>query len=147
MLGGKIMNVTLSHVGFLVEDMEASVKFYKDLLGAEEVYTIMDDDGQPWIKHLKICGEVCLELCHCSKTDLKNNVNARRFSHFCFEVDNIDQLIEEVKAKNIEMYIAPKEGKDFSKQFWLKDLDGNKVEFVQYGSKSLHKELSKFCTE
>lgn len=141
------MNITLSHTGFLVEDMDASVRFYKELLGAEEVYTIMDDDNKPWIKHLRVGNQVNLELCHCSKTDLKNNLNARRFSHFCFEVDNIDELIEKVEEKNIEFYIEPKEGKDFSKQFWLKDLDGNKIEFVQYGSNSLHKELSRFCTD
>lgn len=140
----KIMKLELAHTGFLVADMEKSCEFYTKLFGFKEMFTINDDDGEPWIRYMRVGDNSCIELCHCNKTKLDNNLNARRFSHICFEVDNIDELIKKVEENNVPFYIEPKIGKDNNRQFWIKDLDDNKIEFVQYDKSSPQSSLSFF---
>lgn len=138
------MKLELAHAGFLIADMEKSCSFYKKLFGFDEMFTITDDEDKPWIRYMCVGDNSCIELCHCSKTNLDNNLNARRFSHICFEVDDIDELIRVIEENKIPYYIEPKIGKDLNKQFWIKDLDGNKIEFVQYNERSPQRELSFF---
>jgi catechol 2,3-dioxygenase-like lactoylglutathione lyase family enzyme len=55
--------------------------------------------------------------------------------HFCFETDNIDRFIAEMKTKGVACS-DKKLGSDETWQTWLKDPDGNNFEIHQYTPKS-----------
>ena len=58
--------------------------------------------------------------------------------HMCLEVDNLDSVIEQVKARGWE--ISEKTmGGDHSWQTWITDPNGIKIEFHEYTENSLQK--------
>jgi len=57
------------------------------------------------------------------------------FRHFCFEVIGLEDFCENIKLKKYEVSEITV-GKDFSKQAWISDPDGNLIELMEYTNKS-----------
>ena len=59
------------------------------------------------------------------------------YSHCAIIVDNLEKAWNELEEKGIkpdtQIQLAP----DFTRQFWLSDPDGNKLELMEYSEKSL----------
>jgi catechol 2,3-dioxygenase-like lactoylglutathione lyase family enzyme len=110
----------LHHVGITVKDLDASIRFYHDILGLD-----FSNEPSPWFEEdglgvavgvpgaalrqvSLILGDSTLELLEYktppSETDqplLSNNVGA---SHVAFLVDDIRAKKDELEAKGIEFY-------------------------------------------
>jgi catechol 2,3-dioxygenase-like lactoylglutathione lyase family enzyme len=58
------------------------------------------------------------------------------YQHFCLEVKDIEAVARELNEKGVD--VTPlKVGMDHSKQIWIKDPDGNPIEFMEYTEQSL----------
>ena len=97
-----------SHVGVCCSDLERSTRFYTDVLGFAELFTIemgdevaatMELDGIRFESRMLVRADVRLELLHWLKPEADGD-RARRsmtkfgMTHLCFRVENIDDLAE-----------------------------------------------------
>jgi catechol 2,3-dioxygenase-like lactoylglutathione lyase family enzyme len=121
-----------AHICFNVSDLEKSIHFYQDKLGFSRGFDFIDDKGKLFGVYLHISGRSFIELFENKSID-PNKGNS--YKHFCLEVDNLEETVKELKAKNIEC-TEIKLGSDNSYQSWIKDPDGNLIELHYYTLKS-----------
>lgn len=95
------------HVAFTVGNTEESIKWYQEKLGFEVIHRY-DKHGME-ITQLKL-GEVRIELfCYGEETktlpdyrkELMDDLHVIGTKHLCIEVDNLDEMISQLKKKGI----------------------------------------------
>src|SRR3984893_13107647 len=110
----------LHHVGTTVKDLEASIRFYHDVLGlqfsnepspwfdGEELGQAVGVPGAALRQVSLLLGDTTLELLEYksppSETAAPLKSNNRGASHVAFVVDDIDAKKTELEAKGIEFY-------------------------------------------
>jgi len=96
----------VNHIGIAVKDIEKSLEIYRDLLGLEL-------EGQHEVESQKVItaffpvGETHIELIQ----PTEGNVGVTKFlekrdegvHHICFEVDNIDQALKDLKDRGVRL--------------------------------------------
>ncbi|MFZ5987744.1 MAG: VOC family protein [Bacillota bacterium] len=117
----------IAHAAFIVSDMEKSLDFYCNVLGFTHVFEIKDDQQNPWIHYIKLAEGQFIELFYGSPQNTDNHT----YSHLCFEVDDIDEIANRIKSRGITLDVEPCQGKDLNYQCWVRDPDGNRIEFMQ----------------
>ena len=123
----------IGHVAFGVADMEKSLNFYCGALGLTKAFEMTKDDGKPWIVYIKVADGQFIELFYGGVGVTEHRVS---YSHTCIEVDDIYEIAERVKAKGIVLDVEVNRGKDTNYQCWVRDPDGNRIEFMQLSSES-----------
>jgi len=128
----------IAHTAFNVLDMEKSLFFYCEVLGFKKAFEINDDENNPWIVYIKVANQQFIELfyTHHQKLEKKPVVG---YSHLCFEVDDINTIVKQLKNHHIPLDVEVIQGKDGNLQCWVKDPDGNPIEFMQYNDHSMQK--------
>lgn len=116
----------IHHKGLQVTDMKETLDFYCKTLGFKHAFDLKDEDGNPWIEYVKVAEGSFVEFFYGGRKEEKH-----QYDHICFQVDDIDTLAEELKGKNVTFAAELSVGKDTNKQFWLRDPDGNWLEFMQ----------------
>jgi glyoxylase I family protein len=95
-----------SHVGVCCSDLEQSTRFYTDVLGFSEIFTMewgnelaatMELDGIRFESRMLRRGDVRLELLHWLQPDadgdrIRRPMTKFGMTHLCFRVDDIDDL-------------------------------------------------------
>ena len=128
--------MNLSHVAFEVKDMDRSVAFYCGALGFRDAFDLPDENGNPYIKYLKICDGQFLELFYHGS----GQPSEGSYSHLCLETEDIFALAERLKKHNVPFdkeIIQSQRTKNY--QFWIHDPDGNRIEFLQLDPESPQK--------
>lgn len=128
----------IGHLALKVEDMEKSLHFYCDILGFKHAFDIQDDHGQPVIEYIKVVPGQFIELFYGGKETPEFNDNSIGFNHLCLEVNDIYEIADHLKSKGIPLTVEPMIGKDHNYQCWVKDPDGNDIEFMQLDPRSPH---------
>ena len=135
-----IMITNISHNALLVSDMEKSIDFYCNVVGLTKAFEIHDDEDKPWIVYLKICDVQFMELfyngVHDHEKDYASDLIG--YHHFCFEIDDLDEMGENLYQLGYINSPKTSPGKDMNSGFWINDPDGNAVEFVKYHPDSPH---------
>lgn len=113
--------VSVHHVSVNVSDAVKSTAFYTDLLGG----TVRDDRpdfgfGGAWIN----LGSAQVHL-------IESEVPPNLGQHFAILVDDIDDVVRELRAKDVELDEASIVGPD--RQTFIDDPDGNVIELHQIG--------------
>ena len=147
----------VSHIAFLVSDMQRSLHFYCEILKLRKAFEISDDTGNPWLIYIKICDGQFIELFYGGAQRSEDEVSAaartfratRRtpgvipsdtnpsgYLHLCLEVDDIHEIAGRLSENGITLDIEPKLGKDCNYQCWASDPDGNRIEFMQIDPRS-----------
>ncbi|GGH76200.1 lactoylglutathione lyase [Pullulanibacillus pueri] len=121
----------IGHAALTVENMEASLHFYCDILGFEKAFEIHDDDNQPWIIYIKVGGGQFIELFYGGIHKQEEVPKRIGYDHLCLEVDDIHEIADHLKSKDWPLLVEPQQGKDLNLQCWVKDPDGNRIEFMQ----------------
>ncbi|OJF97152.1 VOC family protein [Alkalibacterium sp. 20] len=116
----------IHHKGFQVTDMEKTLHFYCEVLGFEHAFDLKDSDGYPWIEYVKIADGSFVEFFYGGTEEEK-----KQNDHICFEVEAIEALADKLRDKGISFASELSTGKDNNKQFWIKDPDGNWLEFME----------------
>jgi lactoylglutathione lyase/glyoxylase I family protein len=122
----------LAHVCLLSRDLDRTLDFYMETLGLSKGFDFFRD-GALFGFYLRVADGQFIEV---FKTDdLSPEPTARRITHLCLEVDDIDVMRARLVAKGIEV-TEKKLGADASWQIWTKDPDGTPIEFHQYTDES-----------
>lgn len=127
----------IAHTAYNVADMEKSLAFYCDVLGFKKAFSIRDDQGKPWIEYVKVCPGQFIELFYTNGRKSHQYSDELNYSHLCLEVDDIREIAARIKAKGLTLDVEPTQGKDLNYQCWVRDPDGNRIEFMQMHPDSL----------
>lgn len=97
----------LGHVAVHTKDMDKSIEFYT-LLGAKKGAESINDLGDGVMEHLihmEFDGEATLELI-CLSDPSRTPEGIGVCEHLCFDVENIDETVKELRAKGIDTFDA-----------------------------------------
>ncbi|WP_100407890.1 VOC family protein [Bacillus solitudinis] len=128
----------IGHLALIVEDMDKSLEFYCDILGFERAFEIRDDENNPWIEYIKVAPGQFIELFYGGVHKQQEMNQQIGFHHLCLEVGNIHEIANHLKGKGLTLDVEPTQGKDNNYQCWIKDPDGNRIEFMQLDPSSPH---------
>ena len=156
-----------SHLGFVCHDLDKSVKFYEDVLGCREKFSLYHGDMIPpsleerakvppevmarleelkdvrWIEYLEWMDGYFIELFHEVDARIDNPYHPAKFgyTHFPFVVDDIHAFYQELLRKGLEdaIEVTPKLNCDHTWALWFHDPDGNRIEVHQYTQRSFQK--------
>ena len=134
------------HFGIVVNNMEKSLKFYRDLLGLKIVRD-MDEHGnhldimlsldKVQVRTVKLSVNDNITLIELLEFKSHNDNEIRNFytigaSHVAFTVENIEKLYQNLSKKNIEFNAPPQKSPDgLVKVTFCKDPDGTPIELVE----------------
>ena len=153
-----------SHLGFVCHDLDKSVRFYKDIFGCKEKFSLYYGDMIPknpddlakvppeelarleklkdvrWIVYLEWLDGYFIELFHEVDAHINNPYNPANygFTHFSFVIDDIQAFYRELLDKGLgdAIDITPQLNCDHTWAMWFHDPDGNRVEVHQYTERS-----------
>lgn len=122
----------VAHLCLNVTDLDASLGFYRDVLGLPVAFEFHRDDGRRYGLYLHVGGRTFIEL---FEGQHDPDDQKRSYRHFCLEVDDVPQFVSQLRTHGIQAS-EPKLGKDQSWQAWVEDPDGNRIELHQYTPQS-----------
>lgn len=156
-----------AHIGFNCKNLDASVKFYEDMLGCKEKFSLYYGDLIPkeqerrnrmdpqelerlekikdvrWIVYLEWMDGYFIELFDEVTAHVENLPDPTKYgyTHFSFVVDDIQAFYQELVDKGAEeyIYILPGPSIDRNKTMWFHDPDGNKIEVHEFGPTAMQK--------
>lgn len=161
------MNIkSYSHIAFQVKEMEAMLQFYCEGLGMKQKFVLTADDivayaqqdtselteaakahieaakamqGKPLIVYVEMAPQQFLEFFYVYEPLMqqKKLEECYGYQHLAIEVDDIEETYREVVKNGITPDTEIAQGSDYTKQFWIHDPEGNRIEFMEYTSKSL----------
>ncbi|WP_426450745.1 VOC family protein [Paenibacillus sp. S-38] len=126
----------IGHLAFDVSDMEQSLHFYCNVLGLTKAFEIHNDENQPWIVYLQVSGLQFIELFYGGRNRPEHVERPIGFSHLCLEVESVEAMAAHLRNRSVPLDVEPQMGKDLNWQCWVRDPDGNRIEFMQLDPQS-----------
>ncbi len=121
----------LAHVCIGATDLKETERFYVDLLGMEKAFDFFRGDQQIGF-YLSLGQNTFIEV---FVEDGEPQFERPLIKHFCLEVEDLDDLIEALQSKGLEIS-AKKLGGDGAWQAWITDPSGVRIELMQYSEDS-----------
>ena len=123
---------SVAHVCYIVRDLDTSIAFYVEKLGLTAAFDFIDDKGARFGVYLHAGERTFIEL---FKGEVGPRAEKQSYAHLCLEVDDLPATVSTLRSRGVEV-TDPKLGSDQSRQSWLADPDGNRIELHQYTAKS-----------
>lgn len=118
--------VRLSHLCLSSADLDASERFYVDLIGGKVVFEFRNDAGDRYGLFISLGKGTFLEIFK-DNNEIVSSV-ASGFRHFCLQVQDIHYAASRFKDAGYFPHVSI--GRvDRVPQFWIEDPNGIKVEF------------------
>ncbi|PCH82427.1 MAG: lactoylglutathione lyase [Hyphomicrobiales bacterium] len=117
------------HVMVRVTDIDASMNFYCNLMGLEEIRRHESEKGRFTLIYLAAPGqdEVCLELTH--NWDPEEYTGGRSFGHLAYSSKDIYALCEKMQDAGVTINRPPRDGR----MAFFNSPDGISIEILQEG--------------
>lgn len=117
------------HVMVRVKDLDASMRFYCDLMGLEEIRRIESEQGRFTLVYLAAPGqpEVPLELTYNWDGDTGLPSDSRHFGHLAYEVDNIYETCQFLQDNGVVINRPPRDGR----MAFVRSPDNISIELLQ----------------
>jgi len=121
----------LSHTMIRVKDIDASLKFYKDIMGLKVLRTMeLDDCTLYFISDEREC--CTLELTYNHELPEGGYTHGNYFGHLAFDTEDMDAFSEKLKANGLEYTIPPFDIKEGGPTIaFLNDPDGVSIEIIK----------------
>lgn len=124
----------IMHVGFLVRDLELSMKFYRDLLGFQEFWRGSSNGTQlSWVNMRVPDGDDYVEFM--LYTGMPSTQERGVKNHLSLEVPDIEKAVQDLEKRPAsqlyEREIKTQVGKNRKRQTNLFDPDGTRVELME----------------
>jgi lactoylglutathione lyase len=128
--------VGVAHIGLRTDNLQSARKFYHDILGFEEPFTMDKPDregGGLMLTYFKVNDHQYIEVF----PELKDP-KMDRLSHISFETTDAEQLRAYLGSKGVKVPDKLEPMLDGNRGFEVNDPDGHIVEFVEFRPGSLH---------
>ena len=134
----------LGHIAIRARDIEATAKFYREVLGMREAFRMYNGEGNALGSiHIFVAPSNYIEIFPKGLNDpRKDHLTEIGLNHICFEVDHIAGCLEEVRARGAPIDVELKKGFSRCVQFWTHDPDGNRIEFMELPPDSMQIEAN-----
>ena len=132
----------LAHLNFVTDDLSRIVDFYVNKLGMKVKFTLDNKEGKPFGYYFECGNSTFLEFFDQRMAaevwggKVEEQAIGTRYKHFCLEVTGLDEFCQELKGKGVQVTDISM-GMDNSRQAWITDPDGNRIELMEYGHSSL----------
>jgi catechol 2,3-dioxygenase-like lactoylglutathione lyase family enzyme len=138
--------IGVSHIGLRTDDMAAARRFYGQILGLLEPFSLDKapaDGGGLMLTYFKVNDHQYIEVF----PELTNQ-SMDRLSHISFETSDAEQMRAYLASRGVKVPDRLEPMEDGNRGFDVFDPDGHDVEFVQYMPGSLHsRNFGKYMTE
>ncbi len=131
------MITRIGHVAIRARDIEASAKFYREILGFPEAFRMYNEDGSVGSVHMYVTDWQFIELFPNGKNESPVGPDSIGHHHMCYQVENAREALAEMRAKGAPIDVEYKIGLSKCIQFWTHDPDGNKIEIMELPPESL----------
>lgn len=121
----------IGHTAYRVSDLEVAKKFYCDVLGLEEMFTMRRDTGEVNLVYLRVDDTSFIELFPNATEKVALTNKTVGYAHLCLNVDDMQKTLAELAGRGLALEGQPKHGGDGNWQFWITDPDGNRIELMQ----------------
>jgi lactoylglutathione lyase len=121
----------IEHVGVMVKDLEASIQFYREVVGLECRGTLVHTNPAITLAFLGFPGttETEVELIHGYNAELPNE---GKVHHIAFTVDNLDEEIDRLKKLDVTLLDeTPTTLPNGSRYIFFLGPDGERLEFFE----------------
>lgn len=126
----------IGHPAFGCHDLDAALAFYS-LLGIDESFRLLKDDGSVRLVYLHVAGDRFIELFPGGPPPGDQATrDVQSYRHLCLVVDDIEESVEHLRVNGVTIDIEPNVGLDHNIQAWMKDPDGNPIELMQLSPES-----------
>lgn len=117
------------HVMVRVKDLDASMRFYCELMGLEEIKRHESEEGRFTLVYLAAPGqpEVPLELTYNWDGDTGLPDDSRHFGHLAYEVDNIYETCQFLQDNGVVINRPPRDGR----MAFVRSPDNVSIELLQ----------------
>lgn len=124
------------HTMVRIKDIDASMRFYTELFGLEEVRRIENENGRFTLIFLAAPDDVdaaraskapCVELTY--NWDAEDYAGGRNFGHLAYEVDDIYAFCQKLMDNGVTINRPPRDGY----MAFVRSPDGISIEILQKG--------------
>lgn len=132
----------LAHLNFVTDDLSKIIDFYVNKLGLQVKFTLNNQQGEVFGYYFGCGNTTFLEFFDQSMAaqvwggEVAELTIGNRYRHFCLEVTGLDEYCKMLKSKGVSVTDIATE-RDNSRQAWISDPDGNRIELMEYGPSSL----------
>lgn len=122
----------IAHICFIVRDLEATIKFYCDILGFNLAFDYVDEQGKLIGAYLHTGDRNFIELFERTPSP---KAEKQAYQHLSLEVDNMEKTVAHLKSRGIEVTEIGRGGENS----WIArfaDPEGNKIELQEYTPES-----------
>lgn len=127
----KLNILAVNHIAIICSDYNASLAFYRDILGMELISEVYREERSSMMAKLSMNGQYLIELFTFPDSPKRPSYpEACGLRHLAFSVANLDDTFEYMTAKGVEcesIRTAP----DGERCFFTHDPDGLPIEFVE----------------
>jgi catechol 2,3-dioxygenase-like lactoylglutathione lyase family enzyme len=132
----------LAHLNFATNDLGRMIEFYVNKLGMKVKFTLNNKKGQPFGYYLECGNTTFIEVFDQAMAveqwggKVEELTAGTRYKHFCLEVTGLDEYCKMLKCNGVDVSEIAL-GMDNSRQAWITDPDGNRIELMEYSPSSL----------
>jgi lactoylglutathione lyase len=125
----------IAHWALKVSDLDRSLAFYRDTLGFQEMMRIHHIDGpltgELMLVYLRVTDTQYVELFPGGHGEIAPTEDITSMHHVCLQVTNMAATAAYLSSIGVPLFRGVKVGLDHNAQCWIKDPDGNRIEFMQ----------------
>ncbi|MCA8987477.1 MAG: VOC family protein [Planctomycetaceae bacterium] len=131
---------TIDHVTIVVRDLDASRRFYLDLLGMREVPRPNFSFAGAWFQAGQTLIHLILEHDLSGPAGNRASQKSTRMQHLAFRVPDANQAWQQMQASGVELEVVspPKFRPDGAVQIFLADPDGHIIELASEPKQESH---------
>jgi lactoylglutathione lyase len=118
------------HLGIKAKDSEASIRFYRDILGLDIIDTV-----EIWGKKFTFVGNdtIQIEIEQANPGDAQADPSSMTgLNHFSVVVDDIHGFVKEARVKSADVLMDPFNPRPDRLTTFIKDPDGVLIQVIQY---------------
>ena len=118
------------HIGIKAKDSEASIRFYRDILGLDVVDTV-----EVWGKKFTFVGNdtIQIEIEQANPGDTQADPSTMTgLNHFSVVVDDIHKLVKEARGKSADVLMDPFNPRPDRLTTFIRDPDSVLIQVIQY---------------
>lgn len=122
------------HAGIKAKDREASIRFYRDILGLAIVDTV-----EIWGKTFTFVGNdtIQIEIEQANPDDTQADPSTMTgLNHFCVVVEDIHKLVGDARGKGANVLMDPFQPRPDRFTTFIQDPDGVMIQVIQYAKES-----------
>ncbi|MBD3187142.1 hypothetical protein GF325_09960 [Candidatus Bathyarchaeota archaeon] len=127
--------VQVDHFAFHVHDMDASIAFYRDIVGLKLLSRDIDEDHAEEFAFMELDGgnlELLANRGEKGSTSGDTKGKESNGAHLAFSTNDIDAVVMDLREKGVDDIEGPFTITKKVKWLYFKDPDGNMLEYVQW---------------